>query len=188
MYKARIKEKYIKEVVPKMKKEFNYKNDLAVPKITKVTVNTSVGSLLKDGNSDLKKISEDFASIVGQKPVTTKAKKAIAGFKIKKGAVVGLTATLRGVIMYEFLDRFVNVVLPQVRDFRGLKKKSFDKNGNYNIGIKEHIVFPEVVRDTIENIFGMEINIVTTAKTDKEAYKLLKYLGFPIIDDSKNNT
>jgi large subunit ribosomal protein L5 len=185
MYKARLKEKYTKEVISKLKKEFNYGNDLAVPKITKVTVNVGVGNLLKDSNNELKKISDDLASIIGQRPIATKAKKAIAGFKIRKGAIVGLTATLRGVIMYEFLDRFINVALPQVRDFRGLEKKSFDRNGNYNIGIREHIVFPEVTRDNIESIFGMEINIVTTAKTDKEAYKLLKYLGFPIIDNPK---
>ncbi len=182
MYKARLKEKYINEVVPKMREEFGYKNDLAVPKIVKVVVNAGLGNIIKNNKGDLEKISEDFASIVGQKPIVTKAKKAISSFKIRKGTPVGLAATLRGMRMYEFLDRLISVALPQVRDFRGLSKKSFDGRGNYNIGIREHIIFLEAKRDEMRTIFGMEVNVTTTAKTDEEAYKLLKGLGFPIVD------
>ncbi len=169
MHKPRLKEKYIKEVVPAMKKEFGYKNDLAVPKIEKVVINAGLGSILKNSGENLDKIAEDIASIVGQKAVITKAKKAISGFKIRKGMPVGITATLRGARMY--------------RDFRGLNRKSFDGHGNFNIGIKEHIVFPEIKKDDIRHIFGIEITVVTTAKTDKEACQLLKYIGFPIVDN-----
>jgi len=182
MYKARLKEKYTSKVIPEMKKKFGYKNNLAVPKVTKAVVNAGLGNIIKDSKDNLEKISGDFADIVGQKPVVTKAKKAISGFKIRKGMPVGLMATLRGKRMYEFLDRLINVALPQVRDFRGLNKKSFDGSGNYNIGIKEHIVFLEVKRDDIRVIFGIEVNITTNAKTDNEARELLKGLGFPIVD------
>jgi len=179
---ARLKEKYIKEVIPEMRKEFGYKNNMATPAITKVVVNAGLGNILRDSKDDFKKIEEDMTNILGQKPVVTKAKKAIAGFKIREGMPVGLTANLRGAKMYEFLDRLINIALPQVRDFRGLSKKAFDRNGNFNIGIKEHLIFSEVNRDTIKNIIGFEINITTTAKTDEEACKLLKLLGFPIVD------
>lgn len=181
MHKARLKEKYIKEVIPAMKKELGYKNDLAVPKIEKVVINTGLGGILKRGNENLEKVAEDIANITGQKTVVCKARQAISGFKIRKGMPVGMAVTLRGSKMYEFLDRLINIVLPQVRDFRGLSKKSFDRHGNFSIGIKEHIVFPEVKRDDIRSIFGIEITIVTTAKTDEEAYQLLKRLGFPIV-------
>ncbi|MEA2097755.1 MAG: 50S ribosomal protein L5 [Patescibacteria group bacterium] len=180
MYKVRLKEKYTTEIIPKMKEEFGYKNVMSVPKVTKVIINLGLGRILKDSKDDLKKITKDVEIIAGQKPVVTKAKKAISNFKTREGMPVGLMVTLRGARMYEFIDRLINIALPQVRDFRGLKKKSFDRNGNYSIGIKEHIIFPEVTKDDIKNIFGMEISIVTTAKTDKEAYKLLKELGFPI--------
>ena len=177
---ARLKEKYTKEVISEMRKEFGYKNNMAVPAITKVVVNAGLGNILRDSKDDFEKISEDMTNILGQKPVITKARKAIAGFKIREGMPVGLTAILRGAKMYEFLDRLINIALPQVRDFRGLNKKAFDRNGNFNIGIKEHLIFSEVNRDTIKNIIGFEINITTTAKTDEEACKLLKFLGFPI--------
>ncbi len=182
MYKARLKEKYIKEVVPKMKDSFGYSSIMAVPKIEKIVVNVGLGSIFKNGNDDFKNILEDFELIVGQKAVVTKAKKAIAGFKIREGMPVGMKVTLRGDRMYEFLDRLTNVVFPQVRDFRGLKSSSFDRKGNYNIGLKEHIVFPEVVRDNIKTIFGLEITINTSAKTDEEAKKLLKEFSVPIVD------
>lgn len=178
----RLKEKYIKEVVPEMRKEFGYKNNMAVPAITKVVVNAGLGNILRDSKDDFKKIEQDMTNILGQKPVVTKAKKAIAGFKIREGMPVGLTAILRGAKMYEFIDRLINIALPQVRDFRGLSKKAFDRNGNFNIGIKEHLIFSEVNRDVIKNIIGFEINITTTAETDEEGYKLLKLLGFPIVD------
>jgi len=183
MCKPRLKKKYITKVISEMKNKFGYKNDMAVPKITKVVINAGMGNIIKDSKEDFEKAKEDFASIAGQRPVITKAKKAISNFKTKKGMSVGLMAVLRNVKMYEFLDRFINVVLPQVRDFRGLGKKSFDGNGNYSIGIKEHIVFPEVKKDDIRRIFGLEINITTNAKTNEEAYELLKSLGFPITDD-----
>ena len=182
MIKARLKEKYVKEVIPKMRKEFGYENNMAVPMMTKVVINAGLGNILKDNKDDFEKILGDMTNILGQKPVVTKARKAIAGFKIREGMPVGLSATLRGARMYEFLDRLINIALPQVRDFRGLNKKSFDRNGNFNIGIKEHIIFSEVNRDVIKNIIGFEVNITTTAKTDEEACKLLKLLGFPIVD------
>lgn len=183
MYKARLKEKYTTEVIPKMTEEFGYKNVMSVPKVTKVIVNLGLGRILKDSKDDLKKITKDVETIVGQKPVVTKAKKAISNFKTREGMPVGLMVTLRGARMYEFMDRLVNIALPQVRDFRGLEKKSFDRNGNYSIGIKEHIIFPEVAKDDIKNIFGMEINITTSAKSDEEGYKLLKNIGFPIVEE-----
>jgi len=178
---TRLKEKYIKEIIPEMEKEFGYKNKMAVPRVTKVVINMGLGKFLRDGSKDdFKKITKDFTDIVGQKPVITKAKKAIAGFKIREGMPVGLMVTIRGARMYEFLDRLISVALPQIRDFRGLSKKAFDKNGNFNIGIREHIIFSEVNKDDIRHILGMEISVVTTAKTDEEAYKFLKGLGFPI--------
>lgn len=182
---SRLKEKYIKEVVPEMKKEFGYKNNMAVPRITKVVVNAGLGNILKDSKDDFEKIMEDMTSILGQKPVVTKAKKAIAGFKIREGMPVGLMATLRGERMYEFLDRLITIALPQVRDFRGLNKKGFDRNGNFNIGIREHIIFSEVNRDVIKNIIGFEVNVATTAETDDQACMLLKKMGFPIVDKIK---
>ena len=178
---TRLKEKYTKEIIPEIKKELGYKNNMAVSRVVKVVVNMGLGKFLREGNKDdLKRITKDFADITGQKPVVTKAKKAIAGFKIRKGMPVGLMATIRGVRMYEFLDRLVSITLPQIRDFQGLSKKAFDKNGNFNIGIKEHIIFPEVSKEDIKYILGIEVSVVTTAKTDEEAYKLLKGLGFPI--------
>jgi|SRR5680860_77187 len=182
MYKVRLKEKYTSEVVPKMKEEFGYTNIMSVPKITKIVVNVGIGRIIKDNKDNLKKVADDLARIAGQKPVITLAKKAISNFKTRIGMPVGITVTLRGANMYEFLDRLANITLPQIRDFRGLSKKSFDRNGNYNIGLKEHIVFPEVAKDDIKTIFGMEININTTAKTDEEAYKLLKNMGLPIVE------
>lgn len=185
MSKTRLKEKYAKEVIPAMIKEFGYKSVMSVPKITKIVVNLGLGKILRDSKDDLKKITSDVGVIVGQKPVVTKAKKAISNFKTRAGMPVGLMVTLRGAKMYEFLDRLINIALPQVRDFHGLSKKSFDGNGNYNIGIREHIIFPEVAKDDIKNIFGMEISIATTAKNNEEAYKLLKNMGMPIVVEKK---
>lgn len=182
MYKARLKEKYVKEIVPSLKKEFGYSSTMAVPKIDKIVVNAGLGNVFRNSSDDFKNIVEDFELIVGQKPVVTKAKKAISTFKIRQGMPVGIMVTLRGNRMYEFLDRLTNVVLPQVRDFRGVKKSAFDGRGNYSIGIKEHIVFPEVTRDNIRTIYGIEININTTAKTDEEAFRLLRELNVPIVE------
>lgn len=179
---TRLKEKYIKEIIPEMTKELGYQNAMAVPKITKVVINMGLGKFLRDNKDDLKRIIKDFSDITGQKPVITKAKKAIAGFKIREGMPVGLMVTLRGTIMYEFIDRLISVTLPQIRDFRGLSKKSFDRSGNFNIGIREHIIFSEVSKDDIKHILGMEVSIITSAETDKEAYSLLKKIGFPIME------
>lgn len=184
MYISRLKERYKKEVIPKLQKEQGYKNNMAVPKIVKVVVNVGLGKILKNNADDLERISEDFAKITGQKGVITKARMAISGFKIRQGMSVGIKTTLRGNNMYDFLDKLINVSLPQIRDFRGFSKKSFDGKGNFSIGIREHIVFPEAQKDNIKSIFGLEIVIVTNAKTDEEAYHLLTKVGFPIFENN----
>lgn len=174
-----ILEKYKKEVIPAMKEKFGYRNDLAVPRITKVAVNTGIGKALKDEKMQ-ETISKDLAMITGQKPVPCLAKGAISGFKIRKGMKVGLKTTLRGKKMYEFLDRLVGATIPRIRDFRGLLEKSIDKEGNLTIGIKEHIIFPEIAHEDVRLIFGLEITVVTDAKKREEAVELFKLLGFPI--------
>ena len=174
-----ILEKYKKEVIPTMKEKFGYQNDLAVPRITKVAVNTGIGKALKDEKMQ-ETISKDLAMITGQKPVSCLAKGAISGFKIRKGMKVGLKTTLRGKKMYEFLDRLVGATIPRIRDFRGLLEKSIDKEGNLTIGIKEHIVFPEIAHEDVRLIFGLEVTVVTNAKDRNEAVELFRLLGFPI--------
>jgi large subunit ribosomal protein L5 len=166
------------KVVPKLKQSLNLTNTMAVPKIEKVVVNVGVGKTLKDGKM-LDAIIEDVKRITGQVPVKTAAKKSIAGFKIREGQIVGLMTTLRGQRMYDFVEKLIKIALPRVRDFKGLNPKSFDKRGNYNIGIKEQIVFPETSREHIEYTFGLEVNIQTNTNDDKKAYELLKHLGFP---------
>ena len=173
-----LKERYNKEIVPKMKEKFSYENNFAVPRIVKVTVNVGLGPFLKD-SKQIDNIAETIKKITGQAPVKTLSKKAISGFSIRDGQVVGLKVTLRGSHMYEFLNKLINVVLPRVRDFRGLKDKAFDGSGNYTIGFKEHTVFPEVRSDEVEKIHGLEICITTTAKEDKETRALLELFGFP---------
>lgn len=184
MYISRLKEKYKKEVIPKLQKEHGYKNNMAVPKVVKVVVNAGLGKILKNNADDLERISQDFANITGQKGVITKARMAISGFKIRQGMSVGIKTTLRGNNMYDFLDKLINVSLPQIRDFRGFSKKSFDGKGNFSIGIREHIVFPEAQKENIKSIFGLEIVIVTNAKTDEEARMLLTQLGLPIFENN----
>ncbi len=179
----RMKEKYLKEAVPEMRKEFGYKNDLAAPAIERVVVNVGVGRILSNDSNRLDKITEDISLITGQKPIVTKARQSIAGFKLREGMPVGISVTLRKNRMYEFLDRLVSVALPRVRDFRGLSAKSFDGQGNFNIGVKEQIIFPEVNREDMRDFFGLEVNIVTSAKNDKEGFKLLELLGFPVKND-----
>ncbi len=175
----KLKEKYQKQVIPAMKEQFGYKNDLAVPRITKVVVNTGFNPA--DRNEKLQEeIAHDLALITGQKPVSRQAKKSEAGFKIRAGMVVGLSVTLRKQLMYDFLDRLINISLPRSRDFRGLKEKSVDQNGNLNIGIKEHIIFPEISTESAKNIFGLEITVVTTSKERKSGLAIFKLLGFPI--------
>ncbi len=178
---ARLKEIYRKEIVPRLMKEFEYKNLMQVPKLHKITINMGLGEAITNAKI-LDTASSELAAITGQKPVITKARKSISNFKLRAGASIGCAVTLRGDRMYEFFDRFVNIALPRVRDFKGLSSRSFDGRGNYSVGIKEHIIFPEINFDKIDKIKGMTITIVTTARTDEEAKKLLKYLGMPFKD------
>ena len=175
---ARLQDQFRDKVAPELIEKFGYKSPMQVPRITKITLNMGVGEAVAD-----KKVMDnavaDLAKIAGQKPVVTKAKRAIAGFKIREGQPLGCMVTLRGVQMYEFLDRFINIALPRVRDFRGLNPKSFDGRGNFAMGIKEHIVFPEIEYDKVEQVWGMDIIVCTTAKTDDEARALLKAFNFP---------
>jgi len=180
MAMARLKTHYDKVVRPKLKQDFAYANDLQVPRIEKIIINMGVG----DAVADSKKIQAAVAEltlIAGQKPVVTKARKSIAVYKLREGMSIGTKVTLRSDRMYEFLDRLVNIALPRVRDFRGLSPKSFDGRGNYALGIKEQIVFPEIDYDKIETVRGMDIVIVTSAKTDEEARALLKGFDFPFV-------
>jgi large subunit ribosomal protein L5 len=175
---ARLQLHYREKVVPDLMKKFGYKTSMQVPRLSKITLNMGVGEAVAD-----KKVMDnavgDLTKIAGQKPVVTKSRKAIAAFKIREGVPVGCTVTLRGVRMYEFLDRFVTVALPRVRDFRGISARSFDGRGNYNVGIKEQIIFPEIDYDKIDAIRGMNISITTTAKTDDECKALLAAFKFP---------
>ena len=175
---ARLQQHYREKVAPELTAKFGYTSPMQVPRLTKITLNMGVSEAVAD-----KKVMDhavsDLTKIAGQKPVVTKSKKAIAGFKIREGQAIGCMVTLRGVQMYEFLDRFVTVALPRVRDFRGISGRAFDGRGNYNIGVKEQIIFPEINIDKIYRISGMDITFVTTAKTDKEAKSLLHELGLP---------
>ncbi len=174
---------YKEKSVPSLRKAFDLDNDLAAPKIEKVVVNVGVGKTLKDAKL-LDAIVEDVKRITGQMPIKTLAKKSIAGFKIRENQVVGIVATLRGQRMYDFLEKLIRVALPRVRDFKGLSKKSFDGRGNYSIGIREQIVFPETLREHMEHIFGLEVSIHTNSKDDAQAHELLKSLGFPFQGDN----
>jgi len=175
---ARLLEHYKKNVIPKLMKEFKYKNPLEVPRIEKIVVNVGYGEAVNDPKL-IELVQKELAQITGQLPCIRRARKHVAAFKLRKGTPVGLKVTLRGKRAYEFLDRTITFALPRVRDFRGLKRNSFDGRGNYNFGIEEHIVFPEVDIDKVKAQFGMDIAIVTTAKTDYEAMRLLEELGFP---------
>lgn len=175
---ARLQEKYIKEVIPAMMKEHGYKNIMQVPKIEKIVVHVTMGEALQNIKL-LEAAEKELAAITGQKPVITKSKKAIAGFKLKQGAPLGCKVTLRKARMYEFLDRLISTALPRIRDFRGLSTKSFDGRGNYSFGLKEQFIFPEIDYDKVDNVHGLDINICTTAKTDNECKSLLKHFGFP---------
>ena len=174
----RLKEKYIKEVAPSLKKEHNYKTIMAVPKLDKIVVNIGVG----DATTNSKLIDgamNDIAVITGQRGIILKAKKSIAGFKLREGQPIGVKVTLRGENMYNFLDKLISVSLPRVRDFRGLSTKSFDGKGNYTLGLKEQLIFSEIVYDNVMKVRGMDVVVVTTAKTNEEAYDLLSGLGIP---------
>ncbi len=175
---ARLQKHYREKLIPELMAKFSYSSPMQVPRITKITLNMGVSEAVSD-----KKVMEnavaDLAKIAGQKPVVTKAKKAIAGFKIREGQAIGCMVTLRGVQMYEFLDRFVTVALPRTRDFRGISGRAFDGRGNYNIGVKEQIIFPEVEYDKIDTLRGLNISITTTAKNDEECKALLAGFRFP---------
>jgi len=175
-----IKEKYSKEVIVAMKEKFAFKNALQVPRIEKVVVNVGIGKFIKDSNM-VKDVFESVQVIVGQKPVLTKSKKSIAGFKIREGLEVGVKATLRGKRMWEFLDRLVGVAIPRIKDFQGIKNSSVDSCGNLNIGIKEHIIFPEILAENVKNIFSLQVVVTTNAKNREEGLELFRVLGFPII-------
>jgi len=176
-----LKEKYVNEIVPELIKELGYGNVMQVPEVEKITLNMGVGESVTDKKA-IEKAQADLESITGQRPLATKAKKSVATYKIREGFPIGCKVTLRKSRMYDFLDRLVNIALPRIRDFRGLNKKSFDGNGNYSIGIKEQIIFPEIDYDNIDKIRGLDITITTTAKTDEEALALLKAFNFPIKD------
>ena len=178
---ARLKEQYQTELIPKLMKEFNYKNTMQVPRIQKLLLSMGVGEAIQNIKV-LDSALVELMTIAGQKAVTTKAKKSIANFKLRQGMPIGCMVTLRKDKMYEFFDRLVNVALPRVRDFRGVSGKSFDGRGNYSLGIKEQIIFPEIDYDKIDKIKGLNITIVTTAKTDEEGKTLLKLFGMPFRD------
>ena len=180
-YQPRLKEYYRGTVRSKMKEEFGYKNDMQIPKIEKIVLNMGVGEAVNDSKK-IKSAVEDMAAIAGQQPVITKAKKSIAGFRVREGMPLGVKVTLRGDRMYEFLDRLITVAMPRIRDFRGVSGKSFDGRGNYAMGLKEHIVFPEIEYDKIVEMWGMDINITTTANTDAEAKAMLKHFNMPFLN------
>jgi large subunit ribosomal protein L5 len=175
---ARLQEYYKQTVVPELTKKFGYKSVMEVPRITKITLNMGVGEAVGDKKA-LENAVGDMAKIAGQKPVTTKSRKSIAGFKIREGYPIGCMVTLRGERMYEFLDRFLNVALPRIRDFQGAPANAFDGRGNYSIGVREQLIFPEIDYDKIDRIRGLQVTIVTTAKTDEEARRFLQLLGVP---------
>lgn len=174
----RIKEKYLKDVVPALQKEFAYKNINEVPRLEKIVLNMGLGDV-KDNSKSFNLAVEELGLIAGQRPVVTKAKKSVANFKVREGMKIGAKVTLRGERMYEFFDKFVSIALPRVRDFRGVNDKSFDGRGNYSYGVREQLIFPEIIYDKIEKIRGFDISFVTTAKSDDEARALLRYLGMP---------
>ncbi len=175
---ARLKDQYLNEIVAGMTKKFGYKNVMEVPKINKIVINMGVGEA-KDNAKVLETAIKDMEIIAGQKPVVTKAKKSVANFKIREGMAIGCKVTLRGEKMYEFADRLINLALPRVRDFRGINPNAFDGRGNYSLGIKEQLIFPEIEYDKIDKVRGMDIIFVTTAKTDEEARELLTQFGMP---------
>ena len=175
---SRLKDRYREEIVPALVEEFGYRNVMEVPRLQKIVVNVGLGEALQDVKA-LDAAARDIATITGQKPIITLAKKSIAGFKLREGNPIGVKVTLRGNRMYDFLDRMCNVALPRRRDFRGVSPDSFDGRGNYTLGFREQLVWPEVDYDSIDKIRGMEVTIVTTAKTDEEARRLLQLVGMP---------
>ena len=175
---ARLKDKYVAEVVPALLSKFKYKSIMEIPKLEKVVMNMGVGEV-KENPKAMDSAVNDLANITGQKPIITKAKKSVAAFKVREGMNIGCKVTLRGKMMYEFVDKLFNVALPRVRDFRGVSNNSFDGRGNFSMGVKEQLIFPEIEYDKVDKVRGMDIVFVTTAKTDEEAKELLKLLGMP---------
>lgn len=174
----RLKTKYRQEIIPALQKEFGYKNIMQVPQLDKIVVSIGLGEYIQNHKA-LETAQRDLGMITGQKPIVVKARKSIANFKLRKGMPIGLKVTLRGQKMYEFLDRLISLALPRIRDFRGINNKAFDRRGNYTIGLKEQLIFPEIEYDKIDKVRGMNITFVTSAETDKEAYALLKEFGMP---------
>jgi large subunit ribosomal protein L5 len=174
----RLKERYVKEISPALMSKFNYKSVMQVPKVEKIVINMGVGDAVQNAKA-LDNAVEELTLIAGQKPVVTRAKKSIAGFRLREGMAIGAKVTLRGERMYEFLDKLISVSLPRVRDFRGISKKAFDGRGNYTLGVKEQLIFPEIDYDKVSKVRGMDIVIVTTANTDEEARELLTQIGMP---------
>ncbi len=177
----RLKEKYTTEIVPALMQEFNFKSVMQAPRLVKIVVNSGVGEAIQNAKA-LDAMVNDISIITGQKPVVTRAKKSIAAFKLRQGMAIGVMVTLRGARMYEFLDRLVNLALPRIRDFRGVSRSAFDGRGNYSLGIREQITFPDIDYDKIDKIRGLEVVIVTTAPDDAQGYALLKRLGMPFRD------
>ena len=178
VYKSRVKEKYDKEVVPYLMNKFGYKTVMQCPRLVKIVINTGLGDI-KDNAKSIQMTQNEIKLISGQQPILTKAKKSVANFKVREGQTVGIKVTLRGERMYNFYDKFVSIALPRLRDFRGVPDKAFDGRGNYSVGLKEQLIFPEITYDQVEKIRGMDVAIVTTAKTDEEARELLRALGMP---------
>jgi large subunit ribosomal protein L5 len=175
---SRLKEKYQKEVVPALQKEFTYSNPMQVPRVNKVVVNIGMGEAIQNAKAMDAAVS-DLASITGQRPIITRAKRSVAAFKLREGMQIGCMVTLRGERMYYFLDKLMNVALPRLRDFQGVSPEAFDGRGNYTLGLREQLVFPEIDYDKVDKIRGMEVSIVTTARTDEEGRRLLKLMGMP---------
>ena len=178
-YEPRLRSAYNESIRASLKKDFGYKSDMQIPKIVKIVLNIGAGRETVKDSKKAKSALEDLSLIAGQKAITTKAKKSIAGFRVREGMPLGAKVTLRGIRMYEFLDRLVTIAMPRVRDFRGLSGKSFDGNGNFSFGLKEHIVFPEIDFDKVDEVWGLDIVINTSATTDAEAKALLKYFNLP---------
>lgn len=175
---SRLRERYVQEIRPTLRREFNYRNDLEVPKMEKIVVNIGLGEAVNNARA-LDSAVDDLAMITGQKPIVTQAKKSIASFKVREGMAIGAKVTLRGDRMYEFYDRLTNLALPRIRDFRGVSPNSFDGRGNYTLGLREQIMFPEIDYDRIDRARGLEVSIVTTAQSDDEGRRLLGMLGMP---------
>ncbi len=180
MAEARLYTEYKEEIIGKLMEDFSYDNIMAVPKLEKIVINSGVGDAVEN-TKVVDTVSENLARITGQQPVTTRAKKSISNFKVREGMPLGCKVTLRQRIMYEFLDRLINLALPRTRDFQGVPDKSFDGRGNYTLGIKEHTIFPEINTDNVDKVHGMDITFVTSAETDEEAYALLKHFGMPFV-------